>query len=65
MIPPKKGKLNQVKHKFFVENVTIYYYDAINSPPEWKEYNVFEAIKPIAPSIVTTPKPLKILIKRH
>ena len=65
MIPHKKGKLNQVKHKFFVENVTIYYYDAINSPHEWKEYNVFEAIKPIAPSIVTTPKPLKILIKRH
>ncbi|MDQ3016425.1 MAG: hypothetical protein M3R25_06885, partial [Bacteroidota bacterium] len=44
LIPPQRGKSDQVKHTFVVKNIRIFSYDYTLQPdPGWVEYNPFEA----------------------
>lgn len=45
LVPPQKGKINQVTHNYSVEGIKLYYWDFINQ--DWKPYSIYHALTPI------------------
>ncbi len=44
-IPPIRGKSDRVRHEYYLEDITIAYWDEIDE--EWKPYNFYNAMLPI------------------
>lgn len=45
LVPPQRGASNQVEHRYLVDNVKVYYWDAAGFT--WRDYNMYDLNTPL------------------